>query len=230
MCHQFYLVPKEVVEDIIRDIERNIAAKAMPDWPAKRESAFPKAEVAVIAPQGKAGQTVQAEQAGQTTTHHLQGERSQDGLLQRLPLQVETLTWGYHPSWSKQVIFNTRVDTAMKPGRNMWTDSIHNRRCVVPTYGFFEPHQSETTISSRTGKAIKQQYFFHTPEHPVTFIAGVYEEDHFSLMTTEPNAVMRPIHNRMPLVLSQDEVKTWLYGEFESLFDRSSTSLTAEKA
>lgn len=104
-----------------------------------------------------------------------------------------------------------------------------SRRCVVPTFGFYEPHQSETFINPRSGKPNKQSYHFASPESPVTFIAGIYENDRFSLMTTEPNAIMRPIHKRMPVVLEPRELHTWLYGDYLSLAERSSVELWASK-
>ncbi|MDR1359009.1 MAG: SOS response-associated peptidase family protein [Coriobacteriales bacterium] len=111
----------------------------------------------------------------------------------------------------------------------MWTESLAHRRCIVPTFGFFEPHQSETFINPRTGKANKQRYFFSEPSSPVLFIAGIHAGDRFSLMTTEPNDIMRPIHNRMPVVLRQEELDTWLYGDYLSLANRSSVVLLARK-
>ena len=145
-------------------------------------------------------------------------------------LSVKTLRWGYEPSWSKSVLFNTRVETASGQDRSFWTESLLERRCVVPTLGFYEPHSYETIPSSKTGKQIKQQYFFELPTSSVLFIAGIYEQDHFSLMTTEPNRWMAPIHNRMPLVLAQDEVLTWFSDSYATLFDRSDVELLASKA
>lgn len=47
-------------------------------------------------------------------------------------------------------------------------------------------------------------------------------------MTTEPNAVVSPVHNRMPLVLGPVESSVWLGPGFEALADRSRIRLTAE--
>ena len=144
-------------------------------------------------------------------------------------LDVSTMKWGFDPAWSKNVLFNTRVETAAGPERSFWTESLQERRCVVPTLGFFEPHSSETTRSQKTGKQIKQQCFFEMPDESFLFIAGIYQQEHFSLMTTEPNQWMAPIHNRMPLVLRQDEVLTWFSDSYATLFDRTKVELLASR-
>jgi putative SOS response-associated peptidase YedK len=48
-------------------------------------------------------------------------------------------------------------------------------------------------------------------------------------MTTLPNDVMRPIHNRMLVVLKREELDAWLYGDYLSLANRSSVALVARK-
>jgi len=202
------MVPQMIIEEIVQEIQRQNLARDLADWPAIVQpapdpktmvSAFPKSQMPIILPDEEA----------------------------RLTTRV--MTWGYDVSWSKQVVFNTRFDTATKPGRNMWAESLAERRCVVPTYGFFEPHKSETFINPRSNKINKQQYFFTSPSSALLFIAGVFEGDRFSLMTTEPNATMFPIHNRMPVVLEPGELDTWLFGEYLSLEDRSMVSIVATK-
>ena len=145
-------------------------------------------------------------------------------------LEAEVMKWGYAPSWSKTVHFNARAETAMRPEYNMWAESLHNRRCIIPAFGFYEPHQSETIRNPQTGKIQKQQYLFSSPTEPVLFIAGIHEDGYFSMMTTESCDLMRPIHNRMPVVLAQDEIDTWLHGDYASLFERGGVQLKAEKA
>ena len=250
MCAHVVMVPQIVIEEILKEIERQNLARVTGEWPARVQpappsspqpdrqlniqlsldldsnldptsnptpnqtlnpvpntaldpktikSAFPKSELPIIVPDAEAH------------------------------LTTKVMTWGYHVSWSKQVVFNTRFDTATKPGRNMWAESLAERRCVVPTYGFYEPHKSETLINLRTNKINKQQYFFTSPTSAILFIAGVFEGDQFSLMTTEPNSVMLPIHNRMPVVLEPNELDTWLFGEYLSLEDRSMVSIIATK-
>lgn len=198
MCGQFIMVPRNVVEDIIREIEAHRAVNYMPDWPATNRSVYPKAEVPLIV-------------------------SSEDHLV------CEVKKWGYEVSWNKGVIFNTRADTALKLGRTMWASSLEKRRCIVPTFGFYEPHKTETFEDPNTGKPRKQKYLFTNSASPVLFIAGISDKDQFSLMTTEPTHAMSAIHDRMPVVLGQSELDTWLTGDYLSLFDRSQVELEVEK-
>lgn len=144
-------------------------------------------------------------------------------------LEAATMKWGYERSWSKAPLFNTRADTATGKKGNMWEDSLEHRRCIIPSYGFYEPHKSDTHPSPKTGKPIKDQYFFRLPDADILMMAGVYEDGHFSIMTTEPNRWMRDIHPRMPVVLRPEELDTWLFGNYGKLFDRSDIELLAQK-
>ncbi|MDL2327375.1 SOS response-associated peptidase [Ruminococcaceae bacterium OttesenSCG-928-A11] len=144
-------------------------------------------------------------------------------------LEVAVMKWGYERSWSKVPLFNTRADTATGKKGNMWEGSLEHRRCIIPSYGFYEPHKTDTHPSPKTGKPIKDQYYFHLPNSDILLMAGVYEDGHFSIMTTEPNRWMRDIHPRMPVVLRPDEVDTWLGESYSTLFDRSNIELTAQR-
>ena len=66
------------------------------------------------------------------------------------------------------------------------------------------------------------------PGRRVFLLAGICENDRFSVMTTEPNASVSPTHSRMPLVLAPGESATWLGPNFAQLTDRSAISLASE--
>ena len=142
-------------------------------------------------------------------------------------LVPQDLKWGFEVEWRKGLVFNTRIDLALGPKAGMWKKPIAEGRCIVATAGFFEPHASETIRSSRTGKEIKRQYFFETPGNHPTFLAAVRNENAFSVVTTEPNRWVSPIHDRMPIVLERQDIPLWLEGDFETLADRSRTVLEA---
>lgn len=134
-------------------------------------------------------------------------------------------TWGFEVAWKKGLVFNTRIETALGPKPGIWKEPIEHGRCVVATAGFFEPHATETLRSPRTGRSIKRQYFFETPGSHPTFLAGVEGEGAFSVVTTEPNHFVSPIHDRMPLILEPSEIPLWLHGDFTSLSDRNAVKL-----
>jgi putative SOS response-associated peptidase YedK len=60
-------------------------------------------------------------------------------------------------------------------------------------------------------------------------MAGVYEDGHFSVMTTAPNRWMREIHPRMPVVLRPGELDVWLRGDYPALADRQQVRLETIK-
>lgn len=152
-------------------------------------------------------------------------------------LSVAEMSWGYHVEWKRGPLFNTRLESALQP-TSMWHDSLLHRRCAIPVRAFYESHATETVRSPRTGKAVKRRYRFarvrqeadgnHSANEcsacggeddevretekaaSVFLIAGVYQDGCFSVITTAPNDVVAPVHNRMPLVLDERAALTWL--------------------
>lgn len=139
---------------------------------------------------------------------------------------IQLLTWGFSVPGRTNVIFNTRIETAAD--LPLWQDAIASRRCLVPASSFFERHRTERGISPTTGKAVKQLERFDAPEGDLLFLAGIWQGEEFSVMTTAPNASVAPIHDRMPLVVRANEVRTWLFGDYASLADRSTIALDAQ--
>lgn len=142
------------------------------------------------------------------------------------------LTWGFE-SFDKKLVFNTRLDTALRQvreGRGMWADAILHGRCLVPVRGFYETSRSHRRYNPQTGKSVLQQYRFLMPGHRIFLMAGIQRDGRFSLVTTEPNAVVGSVHTRMPLVLGPGESLLWLGPDFAELADRSAIDLAVEPA
>ncbi len=85
----------------------------------------------------------------------------------------------------------------------MFRDSIEYRRIVIPAAWFYEWNRN------------KEKNIFYRKEKRVLFMAGIYnryqDEDRFAILTTEANASMKPVHDRMPLILEEEEVIPWIY-------------------
>ena len=83
--------------------------------------------------------------------------------------------------------------------------AFKSRRCLIPASGFFE--------WKKVGK-IKQPYYFHRPDDRPLAFAGLWEKwneiESCTIITTEANALMAPIHDRMPVVLGSNDYVTWL--------------------
>lgn len=121
--------------------------------------------------------------------------------------------WGLIPSWSKDPqigsrMINARAETvAEKPA---FRAAFKRRRCIVPGSGFYEWQQRE---------AGKVPMYIQLRDQPLFGFAGLWEiwndpsggeVRSFTIITTEANAMMREIHDRMPVILEPKDYATWL--------------------
>lgn len=124
--------------------------------------------------------------------------------------------WGLVPSWSKELagplLINARSETAAtKPA---FRSAMKSRRCLIPADGFYEwQKQGEGT------KAPKVPHYIHRKDDKPFAFAGLWERwmddaDHVlcscTILTTTPNAVAAPIHDRMPVILDPADYDSWL--------------------
>lgn len=137
---------------------------------------------------------------------------------------VVELVWGFDVEWSRNPVFNTRIESLLD-GSEMWQNANEHGRCVIPAARFYEPHMNEKVRSQSTGRAVKRPYIFALGDNEALLFAGVSENGRCSIVTTQPNQSVASIHDRMPLILRPDEVRRWFAGELSSLADRSEISL-----
>lgn len=202
MCGRCVIFTFDEVLEVIQDIELGVPLNLDPDWPAQKMQAYPKSLAPLIVPQFDTALGLDAPYEGAFAAC----EKS----------------WGFEESWKPGVVFNTRIESAMKP---TWRDSMEHRRCVIPVSAFYETHKAETVVSAKTGKPIKRQYEFRVPGQEVVLIGGIWKGERFSMVTTEANSDMAPIHHRMPLVVRQQELPLWLGPDYQELADRSAIKL-----
>lgn len=115
--------------------------------------------------------------------------------------EPSVMTWGYPRFGSKSgSIINARSETAHE--RPMFRKSLAERRCIIPTTGFFE------------WDGQKQKHRFNLPHTRALYLAGLWNEFDGILkcviLTTAANPSMDGIHDRMPVVLSQSILDDWL--------------------
>lgn len=147
----------------------------------------------------------------------------QDRKLQLLPKK-----WGYaSPVDPKKAIFNARIERFYEEKPSMWDRSFAKQRCLIIASQFWE--SSHETYRAKNGHTYHDRYAFKNPQQPLTLIAGIYDQDRFAMVTTSPNAVMKPIHNRMPLVIAPAELRRWLFQNFTSLINRDHFALQVHK-
>ena len=153
-------------------------------------------------------------------------------------LAATELPWGCPaPAQGGRTVFNTRIETALRQatdGRGMWVTPITNGRCIVPVRAFYEWWtQPGTPRAGSDGEASgkrsrRPQVAFQLAGHRIFLIACVRQGERFSVVTTEPNASVASVHNRMPLVLGPGESSVWLGNDWPSLADRSAIQLDRE--
>lgn len=207
MCKRCIIFTYDEVLDIVMKLEVGAPLNFNPDWPVRTTEAYPKSVAPLIVPKFDAAASAPA--------------------FTPESLEVRELSWGFEESWKPGVVFNTRIESATKP---TWQESMLHRRCILPVPAFFETHREETYPSPKTGKPIKRQYEFRIPEQDIIFIGCTWREDTFSMVTTNANADMAPIHHRMPLIVRQEELSLWFGPDYQQLADRSKIRLKAQPA
>jgi putative SOS response-associated peptidase YedK len=122
--------------------------------------------------------------------------------------------WGLVPAWAGDQrigarLINARAETlAVKPA---FRDAFRLRRCLVPADGFYE------WAGAAGGE--RQPYWIARPDEGCFGIAGLWERwraadgswlESCALVTTEANARLRPLHDRMPAILAREDYARWL--------------------
>lgn len=149
-------------------------------------------------------------------------------LYQKQRLELVPKVWGYpSPFDHKKVVFNARIERFFEKKHSMWDSSFAKSRCIIIANQFFE--SGRKTYTAENEHHYHERFSFHNLNEPLTLIAGIYQQDHFSMATTKPNAVMAPVHDRMPMVIESTELRQWLFQDFSNLIDRSHISLTSAK-
>jgi len=127
--------------------------------------------------------------------------------------RLVSFRWGLVPTWAKNPtiekgIINARAETvAEKPS---FRDSFKKRRCLVLANGYYE--------WKKVGKNKLPHYVYPVSERPFGF-AGLYDTwrskdggtlNTCTIITTEPNELLRPLHDRMPVIVPKDRESLWL--------------------
>ena len=139
----------------------------------------------------------------------------------RIPTgELVPMKWGFQRK-GLGVVNNTRSDNLNSP---MWKKAIENRRCLIPILSYYEWSGP---------KGDKQTHVFQSPNHNYLWIAGLWEESSelgpcFSMLTTEANPVVSPIHHRMPAIVTENDHKKFLLEGLE-FFKPGPELLTTEK-
>jgi putative SOS response-associated peptidase YedK len=127
--------------------------------------------------------------------------------------ELALLRWGLLPSWAKDPslgdkMINARAETAAE--KPAFRAAVRRRRCLVPADGFYE--------WKRTGGR-KQPYYVRMRDGRTFAFAGIWESweggggaavESCALLTTGPNELLQPIHDRMPVIIPPRDYDLWL--------------------
>jgi putative SOS response-associated peptidase YedK len=121
--------------------------------------------------------------------------------------------WGLLPSWVKDpgefsTLINARAETAAE--KPSFRAAMRHRRCLIPADGFIE----------WTGmRGSKRPFHLNSPDQGLMAFAGLWEHwqgadgaeiESAAILTTEANATVAPLHNRMPVILDPECFDAWL--------------------
>jgi putative SOS response-associated peptidase YedK len=126
---------------------------------------------------------------------------------------VDVFTWGLVPVWAKDPeigarLINARSETVSE--KPSFCGSFKNSRCLIIADGFYE---------WRKTSAGKQPYFIRLKSREPFGFGGLWshwtgadgsEIRSCAILTTSPNAVMKPIHDRMPVIIPKQRIGEWL--------------------
>jgi putative SOS response-associated peptidase YedK len=145
---------------------------------------------------------------------------------EQLPIVVEDsegertarlMQWGLVPRWRKPgerdsfAPINARSETVLE--KPMFRNLMGKHRCLIPANGFYE-------WQARGGR--KQPFYIMVRDQPMFAFAGLYDESDqpdgdvlasYTILTTEANDLVAPLHNRMPVILHPDDEEEWLSRE-----------------
>ena len=148
--------------------------------------------------------------------------QAEDGTRERT---VEAMRWGLVPFWSKDAtgaarMINARSETiAEKPA---FKGLLKRRRCIIPADGFYE-----WKADPAGAKLPKQPFHFHLATDEIYGFAGLWDTwtpkdgspmmSSCTIITTAPNPLVAPVHDRMPVILRPEDEGEWLGPEGDIL-------------
>jgi putative SOS response-associated peptidase YedK len=132
--------------------------------------------------------------------------------------ELVLMRWGLIPFWAKDAsigarMINARSETAAE--KPSFRTAFRRRRCLVPADGFYEWQKLD---------GAKQPVYVSLKDRAAFAFAGLWDRwqdpengvvESCTLLTGEPNQLLRPIHNRMPVILDPKEYTLWLDREVQ---------------
>ena len=138
--------------------------------------------------------------------------------------EVAAFHWGLIPSWAKDrkiasTMINARSETILS--KPVFKGLFAAKRCIIPADGFYE-WKAGAGLPDAKGKPTKQPHFIHSLSGEPLALAGLWTTwrdpaapdagrlHSATIITTEANATLRPVHDRMPVLLPTSAWRQWL--------------------
>jgi len=156
------------------------------------------------------------QQAGIEQRFNIAPSQTIPTIVRQSPNQVVMMRWGLVPFWAKDPRIGNKLINARAEGiadKPAFRASVKRKRCLVPATGFYEWKKMDGG---------KVPHYVHMRDDSFFAFAGLYDHWHapdgsglisFTIVTTSPNAMMKKIHNRMPVILRQEDEGLWLSKE-----------------
>jgi len=117
---------------------------------------------------------------------------------------LELCEWGLVPAWSKKLekfspLINARKETLME--KVTFKNLIQTSRCVVLADGYYEWKREEKN---------KIPYYFTKEDNGLMFLAAIYQDNQFCIITREATEEISKIHHREPLIINQSQINIFL--------------------
>lgn len=132
--------------------------------------------------------------------------------------EAAILRWGFIPFWAKDAkigasMINAKAETLTV--KAAFKESLERRRCLILADGFYE---------WRKGGVFKQPIRYTQKDGEPFAFAGLWASwtgpqgtvRSCTIVTTEPNDLIRPVHDRMPVILSEEAERMWLDPRLEN--------------
>ena len=121
---------------------------------------------------------------------------------------LENLKWGMVPSWSKKKEFkpliNARLETIDE--KISFKKLIKLTRCIAVADGFYEWKREEK---------YKVPYYFLREDKKIMYIAAIYENNEFCLITEQASKSVNEIHHRQPVIINENDINRYLNLELD---------------
>lgn len=151
------------------------------------------------------------------------------------PRRIEIYRWGLVPVWAKDLAIgnkmsNARSETAAE--KNSFKHSLAKKRCIIPADGFYE-------WAAVPGRKTKQPYFIYRQDGAPLAFAGLWAQwkgqlngqdaivRSCTILTTSANDTMKPVHDRMPVILEPENFAHWLDPDVTDVNDISTLMVPA---